>query len=140
MYGAVSATSRRLGVRQAPRGGVSGFESVPPSGTGPMRVVANGSPAPGASLQRESRRKLASTCAASVSPASFLAPVQAAAGSQAAPSLPGTQTQPPSAGEAGQSASVGPGSPACGTPMLWNFPSESRGPLWQSTQEALPTN
>ena len=30
--------------------------------------------------------------------------------------------------------------PVCGTPTLWNSPSESSGPLWQSMQLALPTN
>src|SRR5580692_13109322 len=96
MYGAVSGTSRRLGVRQAPLRLGSGV--APQLGATAMSVVAQGSPpSDWPSLQIESRRKPFS--------ASLSAPAQAPDGKQLAASAPGAQLQVLE--PAGQSSTVG---------------------------------
>src|SRR5579863_1961744 len=111
MYGAVSATLRRLGVRYAPIGIVE--RSAP---TTAADAEPCGSPA-GASLHIESRRNpLAfSFCAPSYEPQGrqFLGPPRCVLET-------GAQSQTP---PAGQSASVGTPTPFCPTPTLWNAPS-----------------
>src|SRR5450432_2126886 len=116
MYGPVSATLRRLGVRQAPF-----MASVGAAWTSASRLTSSLS-----SLQTPVRRNLfvGSRCRPSYLP-------------QGRHLSPLTQSQ--AALPAMQSASVGTSGPTCATPMSWNAPSESSGVLWQSTQAALPT-
>src|SRR5579871_1980095 len=69
---------------------------------------------------------------------SLRAPAQTPDGRQLEASIPGAQSQLLLV--SGQSSTVGTWSPAWGTPILWKRPSENSGVLWQSMQEAFPTN
>src|SRR6185369_6855515 len=116
MYGAVRATSRRLGVRQLPLGMVAGSA---------ITYFARESSC-GLSLHIEVRRY---GCAFSLA-----IPSNDPNGTQ----LFGvTQSQTP---PCGQSSMVGMPSPVWGMPMLYELSSVKSGVLWQSLQPALPTN
>src|SRR3569623_1379303 len=123
MYGPVSATLRRLGVRQAPFNGSSG-DAVRARASAAARI---GSPSSALSLQTEARENLPE--------ASLPKPSQAPQGKHFTPF-----TQSQAALPAAHSPTVGTSGPLWGTPMSWKSPSENRGPAWQSTHTALPTN
>src|SRR4051812_28096345 len=115
MYGAVRATSRRLGVRHAPIRRASGV-----GGSGVVSTPVSSYLLP--------RRNAAATCR--------WTPPKAPDGRQV-----GDAASPPQSHVLlAHVCTVGTCEPVCPMPMLWNLLSENRGVLWQSMHDARPTN
>src|SRR4051812_25153285 len=119
MYGAVSAASRRLGVRHAPFS--DGSNGVAGAVCGTAFASSFQASMSGYHFGPVSRIQI---CA-----------LYAPHGRQFLPSPVQSQDE-----LAVHSRSVGTAGPDCGTPPLWNASSVSIGPLWQSMQAAFPTN
>src|SRR6185436_17965308 len=131
MYGAVSATLRRLGVRQAPfsasKSGASGRSTYHCRESSPLKP-----------LHLPVRRNLFGLSGdENLVPCSRRRPSHAPNGGQMFIVVSEqSQALPPW----GQSVVRGTAVPVWGTPISWNSSSVSCGPEWQSTHAPLPTN